>query len=136
MKHVSRVRFRRALIAATVAGLTLGALAVPGGAQSGSTPGVTAKTVKIGHIFSETGPAASVSSLSGKAFQARIDRQNAQGGVNGRKIEVETVDDATSAANLTAAKDLVQNRNVFAVVNESAVGFLSYRYLEDAGVPM
>jgi ABC-type branched-subunit amino acid transport system substrate-binding protein len=25
---------------------------------------------------------------------------------------------------------------VFAVVNESAVGFLSYRYLEDAGVPM
>ena len=36
-------------------------------------------------------------------------------------------------ANLTAAKDLVENRNVFAVVNNSPFAFLAYRYLKDAG---
>jgi branched-chain amino acid transport system substrate-binding protein len=106
------------------------------GAGSAPTPGLTAKTVKIGYIFSETGLAASTFKNAGKAFQARIDRQNAAGGVDGRKIETEIVDDASSAANLTAAKDLVENRKVFAVVDNSSFAFLSYRYLVGAGVPM
>ena len=36
----------------------------------------------------------------------------------------------SSGANLTGAKDLVQNRHVFAVVNNSSFAFLAYRYLE------
>ena len=68
-----------------------------------------------------------------KACQARVDAQNAKGGVNGRKIDLETVDDKSAGANLTAAQDLVQNRNVFAVVNNSSFAFLAYRYLKDAG---
>ena len=71
-----------------------------------------------------------------KAFQARIDRANAEGGVNGRKIDAVIVDDQSSGANLTAAQDLVQNRKVFMVVNNSSFAFLSYRYLLSQGVPV
>ena len=63
-------------------------------------------------------------------------RQNAKGGVNGRKIDLITVDDQSSGANLTAAQDLVTNQKVFAVVNNSPFDFLSYRYVRDAGIPL
>ena len=71
-----------------------------------------------------------------KGCQARVDAQNAKGGVNGRKINVEIIDDQSSGANLTAAQDLVQNRNVFAVIDNSSFAFLTWRYLKDQGVPM
>jgi ABC-type branched-subunit amino acid transport system substrate-binding protein len=136
MRHGTSKCLRSVALVA-VAGLAASGLASTGaGAQPKSDPGVTAKAVKIGYIFSETGVAGSTFKNAGKAFQARIDRANAQGGVNGRKIETEIVDDASSAANLTAAQDLVQNRKVFAVVNNSSFAFLSYRYLLDQDVPM
>ena len=105
-------------------------------AAAASDPGVTDKQVTIGYIYSGTGVAASTSKNGGKACQARVDRQNARGGVNGRKIKVITIDDASSGANLTAAQDLVNNRNAFMVVDDSAFGFLTYRFLLSNGVPM
>jgi ABC-type branched-subunit amino acid transport system substrate-binding protein len=114
----------------------LGLTSVGAGAQSSNEPGVTAKSVKIGYIFSETGVAASSFKNAGKAFQARIDRQNAQGGVNGRRIETEIIDDQSSAANLTAAHDLIENRKVFALVNNSSFGFLTWRYVLGQKVPL
>ena len=135
MRHRTSTCLRSVALIA-VAGLAASGLASTGaGAQSKADPGVTAKAVKIGYIFSETGVAGSTFKNAGKAFQARIDRANAAGGVNGRKIETEIVDDASSAANLTAAQDLVQTRTVFAVVNNSSFAFLSYRYLLDQKVP-
>jgi branched-chain amino acid transport system substrate-binding protein len=124
---------------AIAAGLSLatgGLLAAGAGAQSGETPGVTDKQVTLGYITSETGVAASVLANADKSCKARVDAENAKGGVNGRKIKLETINDNSSGENLTAAKDLVQNRNAFAVVDNSAFAFLSYRYLRDAGVPM
>ena len=47
-----------------------------------------------------------------KSCQARVGAENAKGGVNGRKINVQYIDDQSSGANLTAAQDLVQNRKV------------------------
>lgn len=137
MKHHSK-RGLRAVI--TVAIAAAAAFAVTAGTavaqSSGSVPGVTDKSVKIGFIWSGTGVASSTFQGSDKACQARVDRANREGGVNGRKIQVEYLDDKSSGANLTGAKDLVENRNVFAVVNNSSFAFLSYRYLKDAGVPM
>ena len=40
--------------------------------------------------------------------------------MNGRKIKLEYIDDKSGGGNLTAAQDLVQNRNVFAVIDNSA----------------
>jgi branched-chain amino acid transport system substrate-binding protein len=118
--------------------VTVGLAAHGAGAGAATTndPGVTAKEITVGYIYSGTGVAASTTKNGGKGFEARIDRQNAQGGVNGRKIKAVVLDDASSAANLTAAQDLVTNRNVFIVVDDSAFAFLSYRYLLGQGVPM
>lgn len=136
MRHRSR-RAVRAIGAATVAVLTVGITGIAASAQSsGSVPGITNNSVKLGFIWSGTGVAAPNFQDSGDACKARVDAQNAAGGVNGRKIQLETVDDKSSGANLTGAKDLVENRHVFAVVNNSSFGFLSYRYLEDSGTPM
>jgi len=135
LRHQHR-RVVRALCAITVGAVGIGVTAGAAGAQSSSTPGVTANSVKLGYIGSETGVASPNFQDSGKACQARVDAQNAKGGVNGRKIDLQVVDDQSSGANLTAAKDLVQNRNVFMVVNNSSFAFLTYRYLLSAGVPM
>jgi branched-chain amino acid transport system substrate-binding protein len=126
---------RRALVAVVLSGLlsaaTLGAVA---GAQGADAPGVTRDAVKLGFISSQTGVASPTFSDAQEACQARVDAQNAAGGVHGRKIDLEIIDDK-SAGNLVAAQDLVQNRNVFAVINDSGLAFLAYRFLKENGVP-
>jgi branched-chain amino acid transport system substrate-binding protein len=130
-------RFLRSAAAIGIAGVVAAGLSATGAAaQSGTDPGVSAKEVKMGYIFSETGAAGSTFKNSGKACKARIDAENAKGGVNGRKISMDIIDDASTGQNLTATQDLVKNRNVFAVVNNSSFAFLSYRYMLDQGVPM
>ena len=106
------------------------------GAQSGAAPGVSKNAIKLGFIWSGTGAAAPNFEDSGDACQAHVDAQNAKGGVNGRKIELEKVDDKSSGANLTGAKDLIDNRHVFAVVNNSSFAFLAYRYIQGSGTPL
>jgi branched-chain amino acid transport system substrate-binding protein len=127
----------RAVAAMAALGLaTVGVLATGAGAQSSSTPGVTDNDVTIGYISSQTGVASPTHKNAHKSCQARVAAENAKGGVNGRKIKIIAIDDKSGTDNSTAAKDLVQNRNVFAVIDNSAFAFLTWRYLKDAGVPM
>ena len=136
MKHDSTRRVRAAITAVIVGVVAIGLVTTTAAAQTGANvPGVTDKTVKLGYIYSGTGVAASTFKNADKACLARVNRANREGGVNGRKIEIEVIDDKSSGANLTAAKDLVENRNVFGVINNSSFAFLSYRYLKDKGVP-
>ena len=131
------VRRRGAVLAVIAASLTtVSVLATNASGRTTSAPGVTKDAVTLGFIFSETGTQSEAFKDGGKACQARIDRQNDSGGVNGRTIKIETADDQSSGANLTAAQDLAQNRKVFAVINESGFAFLSYRYLLSQGVPV
>ena len=60
--------------------------------------------MKFGFICSGTGVASSTFQGSDKACQARVDRTNREGGVNGRKIEIEYIDDKSSGANLTGPR--------------------------------
>jgi ABC-type branched-subunit amino acid transport system substrate-binding protein len=133
-KHTRGVRAVAGLAVACIA--SVGLLATGATAQSGGDPGVTDDTVKLGYISSQTGAAAATHRNAHKACQGRVAVENAKGGVNGREIEVEYIDDKSGAGNLTAAQDLVQNRNVFAVIDNSAFAFLSWRFLKDQGVPM
>jgi hypothetical protein len=116
--------------------VSVGLSSVGSAAVPAADPGVTAKAISLGFIYPATGLAASISKTGIDGFQARIDRENASGGVNGRKITVIAKDDQSLGQNLTAAQDLVQNQHVFAVVNESPFAFLAYRFLQDQGVPM
>jgi branched-chain amino acid transport system substrate-binding protein len=122
------------LVAFSLGAIGLSASTAAG--QAGGTPGVTDQDVTLGYISSQTGEAAAALGDAARACQARVDAENAKGGVNGRKIKLETVDDHSSGANLTAAQELVQNRNAFAVVDDSALALFSYRYLKAQGVPM
>jgi branched-chain amino acid transport system substrate-binding protein len=129
---------RRSVVLAVSVAMA-GALATSGLSSAGAATtledGVTANSIKIGYIFSKTGVAGSTFLNADKGCRARIDRQNAQGGVNGRKINVEMVDDQSSGANKTAAQDLVQNKHVFMVVNNSSFAFLTYQWLLDNNIP-
>jgi branched-chain amino acid transport system substrate-binding protein len=131
---------RRALLAvlavvATVTTMTVSVGSV-GAQTSGDTTGVTAKDIKVGYIYSKGGVAGSTFAFAGDGFNARIKAENAKGGVNGRKITPVIVDDSGAQNNLQASQSLVQNDEVFAVVNNSSFAFLSYRYLLENGVPM
>ena len=109
---------------------------VSGAATAGTSQGVTDNSVKIGFIYSKTGVASATSGDSDIGCKARVGRENAAGGVNGRKIDVSYVDDQSSGANKTGAQDLVQNQHVFMVINDSAFAFQTYQFLLDSGVPL
>jgi branched-chain amino acid transport system substrate-binding protein len=118
------------VVAAAAASLLAAGVAT---AQTSNAPGVSPKSIKIGYISTQSGPIGSPT--PSKACEARVNAQNAQGGVNGRKIDLVTVDDRSSA-NLSAAQDLVQNRDVFMAVDNSGLAFLAWRFLKEQGVPM
>jgi ABC-type branched-subunit amino acid transport system substrate-binding protein len=109
---------------------------VAAAASAAPVEGVTADAVKIGFVYSKTGVASATSGDSDVGCKARVGRENAAGGVNGRKIDVTYVDDASSADNLTKAQSLVQNEHVYMVINDSAFAFLTYRWLLDHNVPL
>lgn len=105
--------------------------------NTASAPGVTAKAIKIGYITSVTGVASSTFADGEQGALARIDQQNAEGGVHGRKLELVSADDQSSPAQfLTAAQDLVQNKDVFGVIPFSSFTFGGARYFQQQGVPV
>ena len=110
MRQHGRRGVRATAVMAALGIAAVGVFATGASAQSGAAPGVSDKAVKIGFISSETGVAASNFVGADKACKARVDAENAKGGVNGRKIELIAIDDKSGAGNNTAAKDLVQNR--------------------------
>jgi branched-chain amino acid transport system substrate-binding protein len=128
----------RAVAVVAAAGMaSVGLLTSGASAQSGSAPGVSNNSIDVGYILSQSGIAASTQKGADQACKARIGAQNAKGGVNGRKINLSVLDDQSSLGNnLNAAKDLIQNQNVFLVINNSALGFNSYRYIQSQGVPL
>jgi branched-chain amino acid transport system substrate-binding protein len=109
------------------------------GAASGltaSAPGVTAKTITVGLITEESGSGASGAVGIPQAFKARIDQQNAEGGVDGRKIQVIVEDDESmSSDNGTAAQALV-SKGVFAINDNSAFVYGAAGQLTQQGIPV
>ena len=102
-----------------------------------SSPGVTASTITIGFLNDATGVAASDSADSLGAAQARVDVQNAQGGVDGRQLKLVQGDTQSSAAGAqTASQELVQQGHVFAVAVNSAFTYGAARYLNTAQIPV
>jgi branched-chain amino acid transport system substrate-binding protein len=94
--------------------------------------------VTFGFISPQTGAQAAVFPGAVAGCNAAVGLQNAQGGVNGRKIVVDYGDDQSSytGLNTTIAQHMVQSQHVFLVVNDSGAAFQTYRALEGFGVPM
>lgn len=115
--------------------LTQASTAGAAGGLTASAPGITSKTITVGLITEESGSGASGAYGIPASFKARIDLQNAEGGVDGRKIKVIVEDDQTSpSANLTAAQALVA-KGVFAINDNSAQAYGGTSYLQQQGIP-
>jgi branched-chain amino acid transport system substrate-binding protein len=88
-----------------------------GSESSGSDPGITASSIKLGGSYPFSGPASAYGTI-GVAAKAYFDWLNAKGGINGRKIEFTTLDDGYEPARaLQNSKRLVEQDKVFALFN-------------------
>jgi branched-chain amino acid transport system substrate-binding protein len=105
--------------------------------RADTAPGVTPTTIKIGILTDLTGAASSSFADSPGAMEARFKAINAAGGIDGRKITW-VVDDTTStpAGAETAAKDLVENKGVFAIAELSSAFYGAAPYLASAKIPV
>src|SRR2546430_13690750 len=70
-------------------------LALISAAVAADTPGVTATEIKIGNTNPYSGPASAYGTI-GKAIGAYLKKVNDEGGINGRKINYISYDDAYS----------------------------------------
>ncbi|MCL2503043.1 MAG: ABC transporter substrate-binding protein [Coriobacteriia bacterium] len=78
---------------------------------------------KIGAVLSLTGTYAPLGESAKKAIDLEVGRINAQGGVNGREIQVLIEDDGTDEAkSLAAASRLIDREEVLAIIGASGTG--------------
>ena len=99
--------------------LCLSALCLPGGAlaQKKYDTGASDTEIKIGNIMPYSGPA-SAYGVIGKTEQAYFNKINAEGGINGRKINFLSYDDGYSPPKaVEQARKLVEDDGVLLIFN-------------------
>jgi branched-chain amino acid transport system substrate-binding protein len=112
--------------------MVLGVLATFGttGAGAAGAP------IKLALITSETGPAGPEYSTAQVGFMARIALQNAEGGVNGRKIEPIVINDQTSPTDVAIAAQDAISKGALGIVAVTPVFFAGAKFPQEAGVPV
>src|SRR6516165_4516679 len=81
------------------------------------------KPVKIGALFSVTGPASFLGAPEEKTARMLIDKLNAAGGVNGCKLQLVVKDTAGSPEKAVSfAKQLIEEEKVLAIIGPSTSG--------------
>jgi branched-chain amino acid transport system substrate-binding protein len=106
-------------------------------AQKMYDPGVTDSEIKIGNIMPYSGPA-SAYGVIGKTEQAYFNKINAEGGINGRKINFISYDDAYSPPKtVEQARRLVESDEVLLIFNSLGTPPNSaiHRYMHIKKVP-
>jgi ABC-type branched-subunit amino acid transport system substrate-binding protein len=129
--------FMRILVVAVVAALGVVAAGVGAGAQSSGSPGVTSTTISVGGLAGITNPVGQPYASGFDGAQAYFNYINAKGGVYGRKFKlVAKLDDQSRAStDLQAARSLVEESKVFAVMPVVTQEFTAGSYLAGKGVP-
>ena len=122
---------RNGIVAVGVTALAAAMLvAVPTAASSSGTP------LNITYISSLTGPGASEFGNSQPGCVARVDLQNAEGGVDGRKINLSVVDDETNPTLTSTAVQGAVSNGALGIVANSPLFFTAAKYAQQAGVPV
>jgi branched-chain amino acid transport system substrate-binding protein len=102
---------------AAMAGLLAVSLAGTASAQKKYDPGATDTEIKIGNIMPYSGPASAYATI-GKTEAAYFKMINEKGGINGRKINYISYDDAYSPPKtVEQARKLVENDEVLLIFN-------------------
>ena len=100
-------------------------------------PGASDTEVKIGQTMPYSGPASSFAAI-GRATEAYFRKINAAGGVNGRKINLISLDDAYSPPKaVEQTRRLVESDEVLAIMGTfgSPSNFATQKYLNNKKVP-
>ncbi len=129
-RRSTHVRTFGSVVAAAVVGLPL-AVMVSSSAPASASPA----PITIAYITSITGPGGAEDSSSPAGFTARIDMQNAEGGVNGHKLVPLIIDDQTSPSEIATAVQEADSK-AFGIVSQSPLFFLAAKYPQQAGVPV
>lgn len=101
----------------TLAAVALAAslLLNPAMAQKKYDPGANDKEIKVGHLNPYSGPASAYGAI-GKAIGAYFDKINAEGGINGRKVNFISLDDGYNPAKtVEQTRKLVEEDEVLLV---------------------
>jgi branched-chain amino acid transport system substrate-binding protein len=126
-----RMKFRAALAAIVLT-------AAVAAARAENAPGVTATEIKLGQTMSYTGVAAAIAGPIGQAEQAYFRMIDDQGGVNGRKIVLESLDDGFDPARtLALTRKMVEQDHVAAIFSPFATpqNVAIEPYLNANGIP-
>ncbi len=128
---------RRDILKTGLAGL--GAAVVPGlaVAQKRYGPGADDKEIKIGGISPYSGPASSYGTI-GKGIKAYFDKINAEGGINGRKLNFISYDDGYNPSRtVEMARKLVEQDEVLFIFNVLGTPTNSaiHKYMNQQKVP-
>lgn len=144
-----RPRLRALLGAGTVLALVLTGCGSPNsskgkasGAAGASTGGAAAAAkldkspIAIGYVSDLTGQASPSWADGQGAAHARIEEQNANGGVNGHPLKLVVADDASTPSGNLLAVQTVVNKGAFGVVDLGGLALGGYRYLQQHGIPV
>src|SRR5271156_1116589 len=131
----------RTLMAAALIGTLMGAAAVSAsasaaGAAASTAPGVTSNSITVGTISTQTGELASNFSSLIYGERAYFDYINAQGGVNGRKINYKyALDDGGNPTTFNQLADTLINQDHVFAVTGVATAFFSPNLFVESGIP-
>ena len=106
-------------------------------AQKRYGPGVSDTQILIGQTMPYSGPISMLGTM-GKAAGAYFDKVNAEGGVNGRRIKLLSLDDGYNPTKaLEQTRNLVENEEVLLIFNTigTATNVAIHRYLNSRKVP-
>ena len=107
---------KRAVLIAVGLCAALGAVSIEAGAAD-------AKPIRIGALFSVTGPASFLGAPEEKTVRMLADKLNAEGGILGRKVEVIVKDPQGSPEKAVSfAKQLLDEERVLAIIGPSITG--------------
>jgi branched-chain amino acid transport system substrate-binding protein len=108
---MSKLRIRLSIVGALCLGAILGF-----SHSAAAQEGVTATSVRLGQSLALSGPAAALGTDYQRGAMLYFDKLNAQGGINGRTIELVTMDDAYDPAKAAAnTETLINDKDVFAL---------------------
>jgi branched-chain amino acid transport system substrate-binding protein len=98
--------------------------------------GASPAPITIAYITDLTGEGASENGTSPAGFEARLDLQNAEGGVNGHKLVPLIIDDQTNPSEIATAVQSAISKGAFGIVSQSPLMFLAAKYPQQAGLPV
>ncbi len=134
--HVTRGYRRMGTVAvAMVAGLPLALVATSTSQMPAAAASASKSPITIAYISSLTGEGGSEDGDSPQGFEARLDEQNAQGGIDGHKLVPLVLDDQTSPSLIDTVVQEADSK-AFGIVSQSPLFFLAAKYPNEAGVPV